>query len=226
MRGAPRKGAQAPAAPRFLRRRCICRRRVVSLHCGHGGTSAEGRTDFRRIACADGASGERLCRFDRRKADCMQAQADPTVCGKGEKDEESEDHGAQETFRRGACRTVRRQGTGRMPDAERGTGVLCRLREARRTLRRGVEGGLPIRFRTLARSRKGRRTVLLRRLDQDAGSCDMQLQRRTPPRHFQVGSDGRGVGDRLRSRDGMKRANERNRMFKSQLCTVKPVICI
>lgn len=65
-------------------------------------------------------------------------------------------------------------GFDRCPMMREGAGFLCRLRQARRVLRRGVEGRLPICLRPLARGRE----VLLRGLDRQGGRGHLLVQRR------------------------------------------------
>lgn len=68
-------------------------------------------------------------------------------------------------------------GFDRCPMMREGAGFLCRLRQARRVLRRGVEGRLPICLRPLARGRE----VLLRGLDRQGGRGHLLVQRRLRP---------------------------------------------
>ena len=80
-----------------------------------------------------------------------------------------------------------------LPDDARRAGLLRRLRQTRRLLRRSVESGLPVRFRPVARS--GR--LLLRRLDRSGGRGDLLLQRRSAAGHHEDRTHRRGVAHRL-----------------------------
>ena len=80
-----------------------------------------------------------------------------------------------------------------LPDDARRAGLLRRLRQTRRLLRRSVESGLPVRFRPVARS--GR--LLLRRLDRSEGRGDLLLQRRSAAGHHEDRTHRRGVAHRL-----------------------------
>ncbi len=58
-----------------------------------------------------------------------------------------------------------------MPDAPRRTGILCRLCQTRRILRRGLESDSPICI--CVGPRRNERAVLLRRLDKQTRHCHL-----------------------------------------------------